>query len=557
MDLVNAARAILAGVGIGKSDKPAAAYLEPLKRYDPETYAAVQELVDAAGAVSTAGSGDYRKLSVDDFADLRETVQSLWTLARRTRQIEIDGQKLDRAAITEALGASVEAITKPGPRAGYERAVTTWDKTQMKLLGVRASLRRVEHWVRAMDSGADAGVFRKYVWNPVSEGITAYRLAKREAIAKYAEIVKPSRAPSRATRSKAPELGYTFRDKAELLGAMLHIGNESNLSKLLRGRGWGAVDEQGVLDRSRWDAFVDRLHKDGTLTKPDYDYLQGVWDLFDELKAGAQRAHKELYGHYFSEVTADPVETPFGTYKGGYAPAKADPFIAPDAQIRADREALEHSDNSFMFPTAGRGFTKARVEQYAKPLILDVGLVPSHIDAVLRFTHIEPRVRDVGRVIMDRGFREQLDAFDPTVGGDMLVPWLQRAALQRIELSSKGLGRPRRGHVLPRAPEPHRPPGHGGERDHDARAAHPLPVDVREGEGVVRRRRALALCPAAEGARARDRGEVGLHEDARVRGAHGSAARDRQHHAEAHGHGSRRRLREGARLLRSCAACSP
>jgi hypothetical protein len=124
MDLVNAARAILAGVGIGKSDKPAAAYLEPLKRYDPETYAAVQELVDAAGAVSTAGSGDYRKLPVDDFADLRETVQSLWTLARRTRQVEIDGQKLDRAAITEALGASVEAITKPGPRAGYERAVT-------------------------------------------------------------------------------------------------------------------------------------------------------------------------------------------------------------------------------------------------------------------------------------------------------------------------------------------------------------------------------------------------------------------------------------------------
>jgi hypothetical protein len=310
----------------------------------------------------------------------------------------------------------------------------------MKLLGVRAALRRVEHWVRAMDSGADAGVFRKYVWNPVSEGITAYRLAKRDATAKYAEIVKPLKGTVARDAIPAPELGYTFRDKAELLGAMLHIGNESNLSKLLRGRGWGAVDEQGVLDRSRWDAFVDRLHKDGTLTKPDYDYLQGVWDLFDELKAGAQRAHKELYGHYFSEVTADPVETPFGMYKGGYAPAKADPFIAPDAQIRADREALEHSDNSFMFPTAGRGFTKARVEQYAKPLILDVGLVPSHIDAVLRFTHIEPRVRDVGRVIMDRGFREQLDAFDPTVGGDMLVPWLQRAALQRIELSSKGWG---------------------------------------------------------------------------------------------------------------------
>jgi hypothetical protein len=144
-----------------------------------------------------------------------------------------------------------------------------------------------------------------------------------------------------------------------------------------------------------------------------------------------------MYGRYFDEVTAKEFDTPFGAYKGGYYPAKADPFLVPDQAIHRERESLLSSDNSFMFPTTGKGFTKSRVEAYAKPLIIDAGYVPAAIDAVLRFTHIEPHVRDVARVVTSRGFRPTLDELDPTAGADMLVPWLQRAAQQRIDTPGK------------------------------------------------------------------------------------------------------------------------
>jgi hypothetical protein len=121
-------------------------------------------------------------------------------------------------------------------------------------------------------------------------------------------------------------------------------------------------------------------------------------------------------------------------------PAVADTFLAQDAMIRAEKEALEKENNSFMFPTTGRGFTKSRVEQYAAPLSLDLGMVPAHLDKVLRFIHIEPQVKAVGRMVTDKGFRSRLDEFDPTIGGEMLVPWLQRAASQRVNLPS-GTGR--------------------------------------------------------------------------------------------------------------------
>lgn len=126
---------------------------------------------------------------------------------------------------------------------------------------------------------------------------------------------------------EAPELGYQFT-KPELIMAVLHSGNDSNLQKLLVGRGWGTLDENGVLDRSRWDAFINRAYRTGLVTKADMDAAQKVWDLNEKLKPDAQKAHKALTGFYFNEITANPVLTPFGVYRGGYMPAIADPNLS-------------------------------------------------------------------------------------------------------------------------------------------------------------------------------------------------------------------------------------
>lgn len=436
MDLVNAARSILAAVGIGKSEKPASAYIEAIRKYDPDTFETVQALISTVDGIDM----EYRQLKFDDFVALQDTVQALWDLSRTNRQMVIDGKIMNRDEIKEELSTRLGEITSGAQRAGYDKAATTWDRAAMGLMGIRASLRRVESWVDAVDGGNRDGAFRKYIWNPISDATTKYREVKRGYLQKYLAIVERVESSLTAKPIHADELGYQFANKSELLAALLHTGNESNLSKLLRGRGWGELDADGNLDRSRWDKFFARIQRDGTLTMADMNYVQAVWDLNEELKPDAQRAHKQMYGHYFNEVTANEFVALGQKFRGGYVPAVTDPFLAQDAAIRSEKEALEKSNNSFMFPTAGRGFTKSRVDQYAAPLALDLRYVPSHIDKVLRFIHIEPTVKDVGRLVMDKSFRKVLDAFDPTVGGDMLVPWLQRAAQQKIVMSSQGWG---------------------------------------------------------------------------------------------------------------------
>lgn len=444
MDLVNAARAIMAEYGIGKSDKTADEYLAKTKEYNKDRYNAVIVLVHDA----TQQKGNYKEITFDNFVAMSDAVTAIWDLAKTANEIEVDGEKIQIEQVKGELTEQIGKITKEGNKEEFNRTKSKYEEFKMLLVSARAAATRTEHWIDSADLGNHKGPFRKYIWNPIHNAVTQYRLKKRDVITKYHSILEAIRPTLTNKPINAPELignngkAFQFRNKLELLMAMLHSGNESNLDKLLRGRGWGEVQFDGTLDKTKWNSFVQRMWKENILTKSDYDFLQKVWDLLDSMKPDAQRAHKEMYGFYFNEVTANEFETPFGKYKGGYVPAKVDLLSVEDQAIRQEMEAMEQNDNTWAFPTTGRGFTKSRVQQYAAPLSLDISLLGGHIDHVLRFTYINPRVAEVGRIMFDKGFREQLAQVDEKAASEMFVPWLQRTAQQKVVTpAANGIGK--------------------------------------------------------------------------------------------------------------------
>ncbi|MCB1953910.1 MAG: hypothetical protein KDF61_18110, partial [Rhodocyclaceae bacterium] len=169
-------------------------------------------------------------------------------------------------------------------------------------------------------------------------------------------------------------------------------------------------------------------HHEGVITKAHYDFAQGVWDLLESTKAGAQAAHRDAFGKYFAEVTAQELTTPFGTYRGGYVPAMVDSRIVGDAKMRALVES-ENQSLQFAFPATNRGFTKGRVE-YNRPLYLDLRTLAQHIDKVLLFSNLEVPVRDVRRLLGD--VSGTLNRFDSGIISGMFTPWLNRAARQQV-----------------------------------------------------------------------------------------------------------------------------
>ncbi len=442
-DIVNAARAILAAYGVDTpATRGAAEYLAKVEQHDPQLYAALQPSVQGALAMAQP----LNALTFEQLQSLHEEVQSLWHLAKRSRMMEVDGNLLD---IDDAATELAQRMDGKGPPdiPGEVGALTPGEIRSRWLQHAGSLLRRAEQWAEGMD-GKYGGPFLRLVFQPVKAAAEAYRtdrLKYRKAYQALVDAVAPS---LRKGLIEAPELGpkgYTFGrghngiGHAELLHAILHTGNESNKRKLLLGRKWATENADGTLDTSKWDAFIKRMHDTGVLAKVHYDFAQGVWDLLEQTKPLAQKAHRDVFGRYFDEVTADAFTTPFGSYRGGYVPAQADTRIVPDADLRALQNA-ENESMAYSFPTTNKGFTKARVE-YNRPLVLDLRTIGQHIDKVLLFSHMEPAVRDVQRLLSRPAVHDPLNRIDPTIYAGMLTPWLNRSAKQIVEIPIMGDGR--------------------------------------------------------------------------------------------------------------------
>jgi hypothetical protein len=439
-DVVNAARAILAAYDIApRLEEGAHAYLEKVQQHDPTMYEALRPAME--GALRRAKPVD--QLTMEELRTLKDEIDSMWYMAKRSRQMEVDGDLIDVEEAAQELAGRMEAIGIPAEVPGERGAITAAESAKRSLQFAGALLRRVEQWAEAKD-GKHGGPFLRLVFQPVKAAADRYRtdrLAYRKKFTALVEQVAPAMKPGTI---KAPELGYTFGEghngigQAELLHAILHTGNDSNKRKLLLGRQWAVERPDGSLDTSRWDGFERRMQDTGVLTKAHYDFAQGVWDLLDAMKPLAQKTHRDVFGHYFDEVTATSFTTPFGAYRGGYVPAQADPRIVNDAALRKLTEQ-ENENMAFSFPATNRGFTKGRVE-YNRPLMLDIRSLTQHIDKVLLFSHMEPAVRDINRLLLSKAVSNNLTRIDPAAYEGMLIPWLNRAARQQVETPIVGDG---------------------------------------------------------------------------------------------------------------------
>ncbi len=436
MELVSAARAILGWYGFGKRDKSPAEYVDQLRAYNPAAYAQLEPLILRA----TKGPQDYRDLTVDEFRVLRDTVDGLWIQARKDKQVKLADRTMALDEVVGELDQRLEEIGVPKVVAGEKRAPTFRDRAARNLMILRSTMRRVEAWADSMDGVSKNRPFTNYLVRPVLDAVDKFTASRNKYMKRFRDLVVNLQMPEGTIA--APELDYTFGagnagiGKAELLGALLHTGNASNYRKLLLGRGWGQEDEFGNLDDTQFKAFVKRMQDEGVLTKADYDFLQSVWDLNEDIKPIAQKAHYELYGFYFTEIPATEVVTPFGTYRGGYVPAATDKFMVADAAQRAGEEELE-SDWRNSLPSTGRGFTQTRMAGYNKALSLDVRVIGAHIDAALRFSMIQPAITQALRILRSREFAARLDRVDPTVKQELLIPWLNRTARQLVSQPGK------------------------------------------------------------------------------------------------------------------------
>jgi hypothetical protein len=434
INLVYAGRSILAGFGFGDSETTPEEHLKFLADYNPEGYAFIKEKVDAA-----LENADYfENLTLNKFEDLHDLIDGIWDLSKQEKLIEIDGKKVLFDDAVATILAGVEKLPSEKKADKYTRTRTLNDDNLNYLATMKARATRMSFAVDSMDAHA-GDVFKKHFYNEVRQATETYREKKGEAFKKLRDLFKTHKDRLGGGEIVAESIGHVFKDKNALLGALIHTGNQSNFERLILGRGWGTVDEDGNLDASKWDRFIQECHNNGTLTKADYDLVQGIWDINESMKADTQKAFKAMNGFYFAEIKAKEVVTPFGTYRGGYVPATPDNHESIDADIRDTKAKVE---GGFMaeLPKKNDSFTKSRLQNYSTPLLMDLGLITAHLDSVLKFTYITPKVKDTMKLIMNRKVVTALKQYDPAFLKHVVEPFLIRATTQSTTASTNNKG---------------------------------------------------------------------------------------------------------------------
>lgn len=453
LDVLNVLRAVFNIEGLGKTkpeDVDLLAVEKTINAFE-EIARPTYEMLDGIFKRyrGLQGGRGYSTLTYGDFLSLAEDVNMLFAISRQWKETTREAKAEAREQAAKELITQMNTQNLSYNIVGQTEATTAYEKfKQDGLLSLGSALVRVESWCNKMDTGNKNHPFRTYIYDPVAQATAKFRNRNSELQQKLAEMIKPMQKEwlSR-TDIYAPTLNYTFRTKAELIGALLHTGNESNKEKLLlggRGKGnaWAEMveDNEGnkKLDTKRWDQFIAQCYADGTITKADMDFVQQVWDLLESTKEDAQKAYKDLYGYTFKEIEASPIQTPWGEYRGGYVPATTDKYLVADKATFDEIDQLTKQDSLSQMPVSNPGFTKTRSSDYTEPLSFDMAIISNHISSVLRFCYIAPVAQDVAKLLINKDLKERIDSQDPTTMKDMLKPWLKRSYTQDVSDGKSG-----------------------------------------------------------------------------------------------------------------------
>ena len=340
--------------------------------------------------------GGWKDLTVADMRLVRDALQQLYTAARERHTIVVDGVRVSLQKVAEEIQTDSEARPDKGPvaRAGTKkRPGEKLQRGEQRLQGFIAGM--TDPRVMFKELGPTA---HKVLW----QGYLRARKAEDELTETVSREIANmwDKLPKALQKRRYDEManleGVEVDENLNRQGrpnrqwmwmVALNMGNPSNMERLLGGYGWDETSVRNWLDRE--------------MEAEEWDFVQGVWDLFDKtLYPQTAKVYKEVNGITPDKIEAQEFKTRHGqVLKGGYFPARYDPIPSRlgEAQSQAAEEA-RYKQRAGQFAVS-KSFTKARASKFNDIVHLDWSVVPSHVVSVVHYVAFERYVRDARRLI--------------------------------------------------------------------------------------------------------------------------------------------------------------
>jgi ADP-Ribosyltransferase in polyvalent proteins len=359
-------------------------------------------------AMAEAKTKSYKNMKMSEVRALVDTIKQIEHMGRMKKKLltALDRadflERINEAKISIALNAN-RVVEEKGTPSDALGILAQWGRQML------ASHRKFTSFMRELDGAKWNGALYNLLVRPMATASSTETQMKAEAAERLAELFEPIRA-------KISSFGNLYNRKRVVPGTMISMtheqrvmfamnwGNEGNRQRLLD----GGITGKKAMSQQEARAVLD------TLTKEEWDFVQGIWDYIGTYKPLIEAQERQLTGKTPEWIEAAPVETKFGTYPGGYFPAKYDAVLSTRSDaLEAVTDLRSAMKGAFGAAAARNGYTKERATQVkGRPLLLNFNAISRHTNEVIHRLAWQAWLVDANRVVraLDSDFRTHLGA---------------------------------------------------------------------------------------------------------------------------------------------------
>lgn len=403
--------------------------------------------------------GRYLDLTPEQLQDVKDVLAMLEHMGRQGLAANRESEAAKIREVAES-GALVMSGLKELPVAREGTAWHQWQRWMRSFFGnmlssIQWQLRQADGFSNLGPKG-QRGINEERIWGSIVDGEARYQVRMSGLKERLDPIFKRLVGSAKSWEAK---LGKTFAVNGKplpvpeimrrggklnwtsdrVLALALNLGNEGNVRRLLEG--YPDLSPETLSQLIGDDAtrlvfpYWQGRGNDGLLSAQDWRDVQEIGNVLHGQWADIQATHKKMFGFAPRGVDTRPMSIRVGgqtlNLDGWYYPAVYDAALSPAVKKRQEQQdALVRTEAVCVAPAAKRGFTKSRTNSGGgAPLLLETGVVMSHLNDVCRFIELAEIARFADRVTRApqwaqayiRAFgREDYDSIRPNLKGLVL-----------------------------------------------------------------------------------------------------------------------------------------
>lgn len=406
---------------------------ETLKHFrfaDPLTPRRLQKALDVANQkadpagylrdiLKESAKTHWRDMTVAEFRDLHNAVKEVHHKGTQDNKLrkERESRELDIvvAVLSDEVRRNLKATT-PG-----SLDPTKWEQAKRYGQDLGSLLFHIDTILREIDGFQDLGPAHQNILGRYNDAMSNGYLEGQQGFVNREQAEAKAIVKLYSVFSKRERLA--FHKKVKVPGVSQKISHQTILSVLLNSGNQGNID--AMVDSGTFtEAEIEAIHN--YASKKDWDFAQSVWDYLEGFWPEVVETEQRRRNVTPERVGNKAVDTPHGTYRGGYYPIRYDRkqsvfYSSEDAQEMID--AVKYGDH--VASQTAHGHTMQRQDSQGHKMLLDLFVLNSHVQRMIYDLEVGDAVRDIYKIVHNPAFKTALTEQGQRHKWDAIDMWLR------------------------------------------------------------------------------------------------------------------------------------